>query len=431
MPPYRLLLTLAAPVVALRLLREPDARAERLGGNGPADRPPGPLFWLHGASNGELASARGLIERILARLPDARLVVTCNTETGRALVAGWGLDRVAVRLAPLDYRPTLRRFLAAWRPDALILVESELWPNRIAEMARLGRPVLVVGARLSRKSAARWARLPGLIRPMLARVAFLSAQDAASRDRFIALGLDAPRAGPVVDLKSADLPATDADPAALARLAPLFPRAKTVLAASTHEGEERVVLAGFARAHATDPDLRLILAPRHPRRAPEIADEIARSGLAHAPRSTGELPGPDTPVYLADTMGEMALWYRRAGLTFVGGSLVDKGGHTPFEPAAHGSALLHGPHVANFARVFAALDAAGAAREVDGADAIAAALSSLDAEAQAAMAGRAREVIAELRAAGTGLDPILQELARLTGEPALATPASDESSAHG
>ena len=144
--------------------------------------------------------------------------------------------------------------------------------------------------------------------------------------------------------------------AALRDAAPLdttgFPafadRASTVLAASTHEGEDEAIVQGFAAARATRPDLRLILAPRHPRRGPRIAALLERAGLAHATRSAGEVPGPDSAVYLADTMGEMALWYRLAGITFVGGSLVDAGGHTPFEPAGAGSAILHGPHVGNF-----------------------------------------------------------------------------------
>lgn len=431
MLPYRLFLALAAPAFALHLARESGTAGERLGGGGPAGVRRGPLIWLHGASNGELASARGLIERILARLPGARMVVTANTVTGRALASGWGLDRVSARLAPIDYLFALRRFIGAWQPDALILVESELWPNRVAEMARLGRPVLVVGARMSDRSYRRWARAPGVIRPVLDRFAFLSAQDAASRARFVSLGLDETRVGPEVDLKSGVTPAGEADASELARLAPLFPRASTVLAASTHEGEEHVVLMGFAKARVARPDLRLILAPRHPRRGPEVAQQIARLRLGHATRSAGETPGHGVPVYLADTMGEMALWYDLAGITYVGGSLVDRGGHTPYEPAAHGAALLHGPHVSNFADVFAALDEGGAARTVTNADEFATALIELDAATQARMAAKAGEVIAALRARGAGLDPILAALARAMGEPALATPAPNEGKPHG
>ncbi|MBN2906038.1 MAG: 3-deoxy-D-manno-octulosonic acid transferase [Rhodobacteraceae bacterium] len=426
MTPYRLLLTLAAPVFALRLALRRDEADERLGGNGPGAVRRGTVIWLHAASNGELTSARGLIQRILARLPQARMIVTCNTTTGRALVQGWGMDRVEVRLAPLDYRLTLRRFMGAWLPDALILIESELWPNRLAEMARMDRPVALLGARMSQRSAARWQRLPGLVRPALAAIGYLSAQDAASRARFVELGYDETRIGPVVDLKSGTSPTGSADPAELARLAPLFPRASTLLAASTHEGEEAVILRGFAQARRTRPDLRLILAPRHPRRASEIAAAITRAGLTHATRSAGEGPDGATPVYLADTMGEMALWYDLAGLGFVGGSLVDRGGHTPYEPAAHGTAILHGPHVANFTDIYGALDAAGGARPVADAEALTQALLDLDAGAQARMSDIATRVIDRMRSHGAGLDPLLAALALLIGEPALATPAPDE-----
>lgn len=426
MTPYRLLLMLAAPIVALRLARRRDEAKQRLGRTGPTARWPGPVIWLHAASNGEATSARGLIARILARLPAARMVVTCNTVTGRDLVRGWAMDRVEARLAPLDYRRTLRRFIGAWQPDALILIESELWPNRLAEMARLNRPVLVLGARMSARSAARWARLPGLIRPALAAISYLSAQDTGSRARFLALGVAEDRIGPVVNLKSGPLPRKATDNTDLNRLAPLFARNQTLLAASTHDGEEGVILSGFVKAHRVNPALRLILAPRHPRRAPEIAQRIARTGLAHATRSKGEAPGPDTPIYLADTLGEMDLWYRLAGLTFVGGSLVNRGGHTPYEPAAHGSAILHGPHLDNFASVYSALDAAGATRRITSADDLTTALTVLDAGAQTAMADTARTVIAQLHQNGTGLDPLLSELARLIGAPARATPNPNE-----
>lgn len=416
---YRLLLTLASPVLLLRLLREPRLAVERLGLRGPVRGSAGGVIWLHAASNGELTSARALIGQVLERRPEARLLVTCNTATGRALAAGWGLERVEVRLAPLDYRLTLRAFLLGWSPVAVVVIENELWPNRLALLARRGVPVLVMGARISARSAARWGRLPGLARAMLGGVAWLSAQDAESRARFIALGLSPDRAGPLVNLKSASAVTAGPDPAELAQLCPLFPRAETLLAASTHDGEEEIVLAAFARARQQRPGLRLILAPRHPRRGAAVARAISAAGLAFATRSAGQAPMPGAPVYLADTMGEMALWYALAGVTFVGGSLVEKGGHTPYEPATQGSALLHGPHVANFADAYAELDAAGAARQVTGADTLAAALTGLDAAAQRAMARRATEVLA--RPAEGQADPVQLAdalIARLDPDPA-------------
>ena len=423
---YRLLLTLAAPFIALGLARR-DRRAgldERLGGNGPGAARRGAVIWLHAASNGELTAARPLIDALLAR--DARLwlVITCNSATGRALAQGWGLPRTEVRLAPLDYRLCVRRFLGNWQPDALIIIENELWPNRIAEMARLRRPVLVLSARMSKKSARTWARLPWLTRPVMAGIGLLSAQDAGSEARFLSLGLPADRLAPALNLKTGAAPAAT-DSAELDRLRPLFPRETTLLAASTHEGEEGPILMGFRRALAKRPELRLILAPRHPRRSADIQAILRKQGLGFALRSAGETPKPKTPVYLADTLGEMGLWYALAGTTFVGGSLIDKGGHTPFEPAAHGCALLHGPHLENFAEVYAALQAEGGSRCIRGADDLLDALLNLDGDARARMAAAAAQVTERLHDSA-GLDPLIDRLAELTGDTNLRAPQTGE-----
>jgi 3-deoxy-D-manno-octulosonic-acid transferase len=398
MLPYRLLISLIAPLLLARLgwrvLRGRESRAdlaERLGrGAGGA---PGAV-WLHGASNGELASARPLVETLLAARPDLRLVVTANTVTGRALVRGWGLDRVEARLAPLDLRPCLHRFRRVWQPVLLVVLENELWPNRIVTATE---PVVCVGARMSARSFARWSRVPGLARALLGRVRLLFPQDGASAQRFAELGLAPARLGPVGTLKAEVTPAAP-DPAALQALAPVFPRAETLLAASTHEGEEEILLQAFAAARRARPGLKLILAPRHPARGPALAALLARQGLRFTRRADGEAPAAEDAVYLADTLGEMALWYRLAGVTFVGGSLVDRGGHTPFEPAAAGSAILHGPHVSNFADIYGALDAGGGALVAKDAEGLVACLERLSsAQAQAALAERAAAVLAAER----------------------------------
>lgn len=365
---YRVLVSLAAPVFAAFLaLRVPRGREDlsalrdRLRG---PDVPEGAV-WLHGASNGELASARPLIDALLAADPNRRVLVTANTVTGRDLVAGWGLARVTAGIAPLDLRRPAARMAA--RAAALILLENEIWPNRIAAMQARGRPVLMVAARMSERSARAWGRLPGLIGPLLRDAALIAPQDAASGARLAALGAPEAATGPAVQLKSLWRPSGRVPDAAL-RAA--FPRGRTVLAASTHEGEERIALAAFARLHAADAGWRLVLAPRHPRRGDEIAALVYGAGLRLAVRSRGEAPD-GAAVYLADTMGEMELWYALAGAALVGGSLVAKGGHTPYEPAALGCAILHGPHVANFAGEYARLDASGAAQQVEDAEGLA------------------------------------------------------------
>jgi 3-deoxy-D-manno-octulosonic-acid transferase len=373
--------------------------AERLGGGPPV--PPGAV-WLHGASVGEVQSARPLI----AALAPRGVLVTSNTASGRDRVAGWRLPGVTARLAPVDAGPVLRRFVGRHRPRALVLLEGDLWPGRILAARARGLPVIMVSARISARSAARWARLPGLIRPLMAQVDALFPQDDASANRFRALGLPGDRIGTTLNLKAT---------AEVAPAVPLpgFPRADTVLAASTHPGEEEVVLDAFAAARASRPGLRLILAPRHPVRGDQVAALIAARGLPFARRSAGDPPDPGRPVYLADTLGEMALWYAAAGVTVVGGSLVPKGGHTPFEPAAAGSAILHGPDTANFADAYGALAAAQGAVEITDAASLALALSGLsDPAAQAALAERASAALAPLRA-GADLTPVLDRLAAL------------------
>lgn len=385
---YRILLSLALPVVLARLIwrsltgAEPwAALAQRLGGGEPPELGPGAL-WLHAASNGELASARPLIDALCAARPGLRLLVTTNTLSAQALARGWGLRGLAARLAPLDSRLVLRRFFARHRPAALIVVENELWPNRLALMQAQGLPVFVLGGRISARSAARW-RAFGLGARLMGTLTGLSAQDGASEAAFLAMGLPPERLLARFNLKTAVAPPPPA-------LVLTGPRASVVLAASTHAGEEEIVLEAFALARASRPDLRLILAPRHPRRGAEIAAMIAARGLPFSTRSAGE--PADRAVYLADTMGEMANWYASAGMCFIGGTLVAKGGHTPYEPAAFGAALLHGPSVENHAEAFGALAAAGASLCVQDAQGLAEAFT-LDAAAQAALAGRAQAVL--------------------------------------
>lgn len=415
---YRLvLLTLLAPLLAglllQRLLRGRETLAdlkERLGG-GPAAEP-GRTLWLHAASVGEAVAARRLAEALLARDPGLRLVMTANSVTGRTRVSSWNNPRIVARLAPVDTRWATARFLARWQPVALVTIENELWPNRMATMRARGRPVLVAGARLSERSARLWRRFPRLAREVLGLIDHLAPQDAGSAERLAALGLASARIGPVLDLKALVRPDP---PSAEALAAFALDRDQIVLAASTHPGEEETILAAFADALARRPDLRLILAPRHPERGEEVAKLIAAAGFDFRRRSAGEMPG-SAPVYLADTLGEMSLWYALAGVTFVAGSFTDRGGHTPYEPVAAGSAVLHGPDVANHAPAYAALDAEGGAVMVTDRAELAAAILTFaqDPSAARTQAARARAIL-EARGAGSGgLEAFLDRLTETT-----------------
>jgi len=389
---YRLTLWLALPLLILRLWRRgaPEIglrMAWRL-----PERPAGRVLWIHGASNGEIASARGVVDRALATDPLLRVLVTANTPTGRDLARGWNLPRLVASLAPFDLRGATGRFLDHWHPEGLIVIENEIWPSRMVLCAARGIPVAVLGARMSDRSAGNWRRFPGLAARVFGAIGWISAQDEASRQRLADLGVPADRLGPVVTLKSAPEVSDGAS------VLP-WPRASTLLAASTHEGEEAMVLDAFAAARADRPDLRLILAPRHARRGGPVAALASARGFVPAVRSQGQSPSADTAVFLADTMGEMALWYRASGVTFVGGSLVAAGGHTPYEPVAARSVVVHGPHVANNAAAYTALDHAGAAVAVSDAAGLADAMRRLSSpDIQAELAERAQQALAPVDA---------------------------------
>lgn len=419
---YRVLLTLSAPVVAiwfaLRLLRGRETGIdlrERLGLDGPPEQPAGRVIWIHGASNGELTSARNLIEALLADNPAQRLVVTANSVTGRDMVRDWNLPGVRARLAPLDYRICLQRFIEDHGPDAFLLLEGDLWPNRHAVCAKRGIGVALISARISARSARRWRRIGRLGRQVLGAVGLLSAQDAASEQRFRDLGVPPGAIHSQVTLKSTvslDRP----DARRLAEYRTVFDRAETLLAASTHDGEEQQVIDAFAEAREARPELKMILAPRHPVRGSEVARLLEASGLAFRQRSRGAEPEPGGAIYLADTLGEMPLWYALAGQCFVGGSLVSKGGHTPYEPAQFDCAILHGPDLSNFAEQYAKLEAANGAIKVTDSATLAAALTGLSADDRARMCRNARSAL-ELDATASGLATLV---AALSGFPVKA-----------
>lgn len=400
----RLLLPLV-PLVMLAIAvwrrisgREPaEALAERLGhGTAPGGSgPEGKTLWLHGASNGELASARWVIEALLAARPGMAILVTCNTTTARAMVQGWALPGVTAAFAPLDLGRPLRRLLARWHPEALITVEGEIYPRRFAACAAAGVPLVLIGARMSERSFRGWKELQPVMERALGAVSLASAQDEASARRLQALGLRAGVMTALCDLKAVaigTLPAPDLPPRAA--------RARRLLAASTHEGEEEIVLEAFLSARAQFD--QLILALRHPRRGVEVAALVQARGLSLARRSAGAELGA-AEVLLADTMGEMDLWYAASGACFVGGSFARRGGHTPWEPARFGAAILHGTSVENFAAPYAALDAAGGALTLADPGDLGPALQGLDAPAQEAMAARAAQ---SLRSTGSGQDLI-------------------------
>ena len=367
---YRLIMALALPFLLLWQMQGPRGTLyERLGLTKPTV--PGPNLWLHGASNGELTSARWLLDRLISARPGLQVLVTCNTATARAMVRGWHLPGVTAAMAPIDTAFATQRLLQRWRPRALLSLEAELWPARLAACHAAQTPVILLGARMSARSYKRWNLIRPLATAALQNVSYASAQDPASRDHLTRLGLPQTTFGPDFDLKAQ---ATAALPPVMPR--PRDSRAHWLLAASTHDGEDAAILDAFAKSPNFS---HLILAPRHPRRAAAVAALIKARNLPFTLRSTGAMP--TTGVFLADTMGEMDLWYAQCGACIIGGTFADKGGHSPWEPVRHACAILHGPSTANFAAPFATLDAAQAALPVTR-DTLAQTLIQLDAATQ-------------------------------------------------
>ena len=326
-------------------------------------RPPGTLIWFHAASVGESLSLVNLIEQILDDFPDLNVLMTTGTRTSADLIKTRLPPQTIHQFVPLDARPFVRKFLDHWQPDVAIWTESELWPTLIAETKRRGTHMLLLNARMSRKSHDAWRWVPGIAAALLRSFDEIFVQDQTTAKYLRRLGAYRDKISVTGSLKESS-GALPHDEAERARLAENFKTRPVWLAASTHPGEEAMAAQAHKQAIKAAHRLLLILAPRHPERGPEIARELRDDGWNVAVRSDGDDPDPATQIYIADTLGEMGLWFRLAPLTFLGGSLVNIGGHNPFEPAALGSAILHGPHVISAAEIYARLGEAGGALQV-------------------------------------------------------------------
>ncbi len=365
---YAALTALAAPAIHAHVARKqaradvPQDRLPERRGHATKPRPEGPLVWFHAASVGESLSLLDLLDRMLARRPALHALVTSGTATSARLLATRLPDRALHQFAPLDTPGPVGRFLDHWHPDLGIFVESELWPRQLAEAKRRGIPLALVNARLSQKSLRAWRRLGATARHVFGRFDLILTQDDATRARIAELADTEIRTGG--NLKAA-APAPPADPDQVETWKERLAGRPAWVASSTHEGEDAPLLEAHREVLETFPGALCILAPRHPDRGPAIADLAAAMGLTTALRSANQPLAPKTQVYIADTMGEMGLWYRAAPLVFLAGSLGRAGGHNPWEPIAAGAALLFGPNVANATGDYAALFEAGAARRVE------------------------------------------------------------------
>jgi 3-deoxy-D-manno-octulosonic-acid transferase len=356
--------------LALALLRrraragkEDSARlCERLGRPVIA-RPAGGLVWLHGVSVGESLSLLPLIGALRARRPDLTLLVTSGTVTSAQVLAKRLPSGVIHQFAPVDAPGAAARFLDHWRPEAALLVESELWPNLLQAAQARGVRLALLSARMTQASADGWGRAPASARALLQAFDLVLPQDAATETRLDALGA---RVGPHLNLKLVgDAPPVDGDlAAALKRGAG---GRKIVLAASTHPGEEPLIAGAFRAAVGDGLPAVLIVAPRHPDRGPQVAAALQGQGFIVGRRGAGEALEATTTAYVVDTLGELGASYAVADAVVMGGSFVEGvGGHNPLEAARLEAAIVTGPHVFNARDIYAGMFADAAA--IDAAD---------------------------------------------------------------
>jgi 3-deoxy-D-manno-octulosonic-acid transferase len=394
----------AIPLVAPTLLKRrlargkelPDRWREKLG-QPTQFRPAGPLIWLHAVGLGETLALRGLIAALAART-EAHFLITSTTRTSAEVLAQNVPPRTIHQFLPLDAPGYVAKFLDYWRPALSIWAEQDLWPGAVAATDARGIPLALVNARMNSAAYARRARFHGLFADLLARFRLLTAQDDTTARHLHALG--APKVSVTGSLKAA-APPLSANPTSLAEARAVLAGRRPVLLASSHAEDEFALFAAL-RDH---PCPLILIAPRDPARATEIAARATGHGLTVTRRSLGQ--GPEADVWIVDTFGEMGVWYRLCPTTLIGGTFGPTEGHNPWEPAALGSAILHGPRTANFAADFAALHLAGAAKAVQAEDLPAALLADYS-----VMAARAKALS---DAAQGALDPLAQDLLILAG----------------
>ena len=381
---YSLLASAGRPLVPLFLWtriargKEDVARVDERRGIPTHPRPAGRIVWMHGASVGECLALLPCIDEFVAR--GFHVVVTSGS-IGSARVLGERLPAGSIhQFVPLDVSQYALRFLDHWRPELVLLAESEIWPNIFRAIGKRRLPLILVNARLSPTSFSRWRTARKAAADVFGSIDLCLAQTKEDGERFAALGAREVR---VAGNMKFDVTAPPADAADLSDLAGRIGGRPAWAAVSTHQGEEEIVADAHLALRSQFPLLLTMVAPRHPRRADAVAQMLVRRGLRIARRSQDALVSDDTEIYLIDTLGETGLIYRVSKLAFIGRSLTAKGGQNPIEAAKLNCAILHGPHVGNFREVYAALDAGEGAFVVEDRESLSNAVAWLLSDAQA------------------------------------------------
>src|ERR1700676_1135972 len=407
---YQRMSAAAAPLAAALIKRrlkqgkEDPARVSERRGVSRDARPQGPLVWIHGASVGEVLAGAALIEKL--RALNIRILVTSGTVTSAAIVAKRFPADIIHQYVPYDSPRYVARFLDHWRPSLALFIESDLWPNLILASAARRLPMVLINGRMSQRSFPRWRRASVTISALLSQFDICLAQSDTDAERFVALGS---RNVITTGNLKLDVAAPPADAAKLERLMAVTRGRPIIVAASTHPGEEDILIEAHRTLPGFFPSLLTVIVPRHPDRGEAIARIIAAAGLHVGLRSREELPIATTDIYVADTMGELGLFYRLAPIVFMGGSLVARGGQNPIEAVKLGASIVHGPHIFNFTDVYEALDGAGGARRADTLEALVKQLGQLlaDPMARESSVAAAARVVEQL---GGALDRTLAAL---------------------
>ncbi|HEU0118461.1 MAG TPA: 3-deoxy-D-manno-octulosonic acid transferase [Alphaproteobacteria bacterium] len=351
---YRTLTNLCAPAISLYLLkrrmegREDKERFKERLGVASIARPEGRLVWCHAASVGEAASILILIEKLFDTYPGTNVLVTTGTVTSAKMLAGRLPQHAFHQFIPVDRAPYVKKFLDHWKPDFVLWIESELWPNMLAGLRERETPAVLLNARMSEKSFRNWYRVKSWIKTLLGTFVLCLTQTEDERARFVALGAAPVRCFGNLKYAAKPLPA-DEQQLTMLKYA-IADRPRWVFA-STHRGEDEMAIAAHKKLREKYPNILTTIVPRHPTRGNDIAETLTQSGIKFAQRWKGQEITKDTGIYLADTMGELGIFYRLNPIACIGGSFMSVGGHNPVEAAQLECAVIFGPYMYNFQEI--------------------------------------------------------------------------------
>lgn len=397
--------------VRVRLIRgkEDVIRLGERFGRAPLPRPKGKLIWIHGASVGESNSVVPLMNRLSELYPAMSILLTTGTKSSAKTIQGRLPERAFHQYVPVDAPRAVKRFIKHWKPDLAIWVESELWPNLVQHTHMNKIPMMLINARISKRSYSRWLRFRNAFLTLMNGFQIIFA--GSDEDARLYKNLGASNVHSVGNLKY-DAPTLPADPSVTSGILGKIGDRRIWVASSTHAGEEEMIAEAHVKLREVFPELLTILVPRHATRGQEIAELLARRKLTVSARSKKQKILPETDMYVADTMGELGIFYRLAGIVFIGGSLVPHGGHNPIEPAQLDCALLCGPHMHNFEGMCQYLKQEQALIEVDSAESLVREVGELlrDHDLQEAKANAAHRAVEERQGA---VEPIVQNIAKM------------------